>query len=72
MIEDEIFAHALEIKGIKRTKSMYESARYPHKCTLCTDEINEVGYRLKSEFVESTETPYLFICKECFDSLKEN
>lgn len=71
MIEDEIFAHALEVKGIKRTKSMYEPARHKHKCTLCADETNEVGYRLKAEFVEGTDTPYLFICNECFESLKE-
>lgn len=71
-IEDEIFASALETSGIKRTKAMYERALFPHWCTMCYDKdtVNYYGYRLKPEFVSYGEdTPYLFICDECYEEL---
>lgn len=71
-IEDKIFADALKAKKLKRTKSMYtRDCRYPHKCTMCLEQIDEPKdiYRLKSEFVTDDNTPYLFICSDCFDEL---
>ena len=71
-IEDKIFADALKAKKLKRTKSMYErDCRYPHKCTMCLEQIEEPKdiYKLKSEFVTDDDTPYLFVCSDCFDEL---
>lgn len=70
-LEDEMFAKALEIKGIKRTKDMYEKARHPHICSMCQDEntFNQMGYRLKVNCLRDYEQPYLFICEECYESL---
>lgn len=67
--EDEIFASALEAKGIKRTQEMYEPSEYPHCCTMCGDYPS--GYKLKPQHVENLglETPYIFICKECLKEL---
>lgn len=73
-IEDKIFADALKTKKYKRTKSMYErDCRYPHKCTMCLEQVDEPKdiYRLKSEFVTDEITPYLFICSDCYNELKE-
>lgn len=69
MIEDEIFAKALDVMGIKRTKDMYEKAKYPHICSMCAGDSNEVGYKLKSKYVHDSGIPYLFICQECWESL---
>lgn len=71
-IEDEMFANAIQAQQITRTKDMYERATFPHVCSMCTDEnvLNEIGYKLKREYVESLNTPYLFICKECYEELK--
>lgn len=73
-IEDTMFAKALELKGIKRTKSMYEKAEYPHICSMCQDENtrNEVGYRLKIHCIRDYEQPYIFICPECYESLTDD
>lgn len=71
-IEDKIFADALEAKGMKRTKSMYiRDCRHPHKCTMCLEQIDEPKdiYRLKSEFVTDNNTPYLFVCLDCYNEL---
>lgn len=70
-IEDTLFAKALEAKGIKRTKDMYEKATYPHICSMCQDEnsFNQVGYKLKTKCIRDFEEPYLFICEECWSSL---
>lgn len=71
-IEDKIFLDALKAMKLKRTKSMYErDCRYPHKCTMCLEQVDEPKdiYRLKSEFVTDDNTPYLFVCSDCFDEL---
>lgn len=71
-IEDKIFLDALKAMKLKRTKSMYErDCRYPHKCTMCLEQVDEPKdiYRLKSEFATDDNTPYLFVCSDCFDEL---
>lgn len=71
MIEDEMFVKALDIVGLKRSKDMYKKSKYPHRCSMCLDSPNMAGYKLKPEFVSGYETPYMFICQECYDSLPE-
>lgn len=72
-IEDEIFDTAINVQGIKRTKSMYEKARYLHNCSMCLDESKkEVAYRLKIEYVRDYATPYIFICDECYNELPDD
>lgn len=70
-IEDTMFAKALEIKGIKRTQSMYEKADHPHICSMCQDEntFNKLGYRMRVDTIRDYSQPYLFVCEECFNSL---
>lgn len=71
-IEDKIFTDALKLKKLRRTKSMYErDCRYPHKCNMCLEQIDEPKdiYKLKSEFVTDDNTPYLFVCSDCFNEL---
>ena len=71
-IEDKIFTDALKIKKFRRTKSMYErDCRYPHKCNMCLEYIEEPSFifKLKSEFITDDYTPYLFVCSDCFDEL---
>lgn len=81
-IEDEIFADALTALKINLNKKMYTNAQYPHKCSLCTEDNNETGYKLKVEerfindyYSEITSptvyNPYLFICKECYEELPD-
>lgn len=73
-IEDKIFADALEAKHLKRTKSMYiRDCKRPHQCRFCLEQIDEPKdiYRLKSEFVTDEISPYLFICSDCYNELKE-
>lgn len=69
-IEDLIFASAIEAQGIKRTQSMYEPSTYPHSCSMCGDYPS--SYKLKVPYVEEIglETPYIFICEECFKELE--
>lgn len=71
--EDKIFAAVLEAMGIKRTKAMYERSQFPHLCTMCCEEDagDYYGYRLKPEFVDSIDTPYVFICDECYEELED-
>lgn len=73
MIEDEMFTKALEIKGIKRTKSMYKKSIFPHCCNMCLDKNEDalLGYALKIKYVTDWDTPYLFICDDCYNSLPE-
>lgn len=71
MVEDEMFAKALDIIGIKRTKDMYEKSKYPHICNMCLEDMKMAGYKLKTEYVNGYETPYMFICQECWESLPE-
>lgn len=73
-IEDKIFTDALSAQGLHRTKQMYNKARLPHKCTMCRDENDEleVGYALDIEFVNDFNTPYIYICKDCYESLKDD
>lgn len=71
-IEDIIFINALEAKHLKRTKSMYiRDCKHPHQCTMCLEQVDEPRdiYRLKPEFVTDENTPYLFICSDCFNEL---
>lgn len=71
-IEDIIFANALETRRVKRTKLMYErDCRYPHKCNMCLEEIEEPSFifKLKPEFVTNDNTPYLFVCADCYNEL---
>ena len=69
-IEDEIFADAMSASGLKRTKDMYEPSTYTHHCSMCGEFTSQ--YRLKPEYVEQIgfDTPYIFICKECYEELK--
>lgn len=81
-IEDEIFTDALTALKINLNKKMYTKAQYPHKCSLCTESSNKLGYKLKVEerfandyYSEITSptvyNPYLFICKECYEELPD-
>ena len=72
MIEDEIFASALEASNIKRTKGMYHKAKLLHHCSMC-DNVSEpsVGYALNLDEVSGFDTPYLYICPECYEELPE-
>lgn len=68
-LEDLIFASALEASGIKRTKDMYTKAKGLHYCTMCK-ELTQPTYKLKEEYVTlGDETPYLFICFDCYEEL---
>lgn len=71
MIEDEIFASALEASNIKRTKDMYTKAKLLHKCGMCLGKDKKLGYRLKVKYVDGFDTPYHYICKDCYNELKE-
>lgn len=76
-IEDEIFLDALEVQKIRRAKSMYELAEYPHRCSMCQTEEDikikdlQKGYKLKFPYVSDFNVPYLYICKECYEELPE-
>lgn len=69
-LEDNIFMSALEAQGIKRTKAMYEVATLPHRCRMC-DEVTQPTYRLKPEMDLEFNTPYMFICEDCFKELSD-
>ena len=72
MIEDDIFESDLKNLKSKRTKSMYEPSRWPHKCNMWLDEESKMaGYKLKPEYVECLNTPYMFICEECYNELED-
>lgn len=69
-IEDTMFMQALEVAKITTRKSSYEKANRVHKCEFCTDD--NATYRLKPEFVTlGNETPYLFICEDCYKELED-
>ena len=69
-IEDTMFMQALDVMKIVRRKSNYEKANRVHKCDFCTEE--NATYRLKPEFVTlGNETPYLFICEDCYKELED-
>ena len=69
-IEDTMFMQALDVVKITRRKSNYEKANRVHKCDFCTEE--NATYRLKPEFVTlGNETPYLFICEDCYKELED-
>lgn len=70
-LEDEIFTDAITASGLKRTKDMYEPSEYTHHCSMCGEVHSE--YRLRPEHVENIglETPYIFICKECYEELSD-
>lgn len=69
-IEDEMFASALEAQGLHRTQDMYEPSEYTHHCSMCGEPHSE--YKLKVPYVENLglETPYIFICSECYKELE--
>lgn len=69
-IEDLMFADALAASGLKRTQEMYEPSTYAHRCSMCGETHSE--YKLKAPYVESIglDTPYIFICSECFKELE--
>lgn len=69
-IEDLMFTDALTASGLKRTQDMYEPSEYTHHCSMCGETHSE--YRLKVPYVESLglQTPYIFICEECFKELE--
>lgn len=77
-LEDKIFLKALEAKGIKRTKKMYERAEHPHRCSMCQCEeditINDLrkGYRLTIPYVSDFNEPYIFICDDCYKELPDD
>lgn len=71
MIEDEIFASALEASNIKRIKDMYTKSKLLHKCSMCGEDY-QLGYKLKIEYLDGFDTPYKFICKDCYNELKED
>ena len=69
-IEDEMFMQALEVANIVRRKSSYMKSEHLHKCELCTEE--NATYKLKPEFVTlGANTPYLFICGDCYKELED-
>ena len=69
-IEDTMFMQALDVMKIVRRKSSYEKATRVHKCEFCTED--NATYRLKPEFVTlGNETPYLFICEDCYKELED-
>lgn len=69
-IEDTMFMQALEVAKITRRKSSYEKAEHKHYCDFCRDD--KATYRLKPEFVTlGNETPYLFICEDCYKELED-
>lgn len=69
-IEDTMFMQALEVAKITRHKSSYEKANRIHKCEFCTED--NATYKLKPEFVTlGNETPYLFICEDCYKELED-
>ena len=69
--QDEMFTGALEAQGLKRTKSMYEKASLTHMCGVCLESPKELGYRLRLDFVTDFNTPYLYICNECYEELQD-
>ena len=69
-IEDEMFMEALEVANIVRRKSSYMKSEHIHKCELCTGD--NATYKLKPEFVTlGANTPYLFICEDCYKELED-
>lgn len=70
--QDEMFTSALEAQGLKRTKSMYERASLPHMCRACLESSKDLGYKLRLEFVTDFNTPYLYICDECYKELADD
>lgn len=67
----EEFKEELKKLGIKRTKGMYKKARYPHICSMCLDKENSLGYKLKLDYVDGIDTPYIFICEDCYKELED-
>lgn len=69
-IEDEMFTSALQAQGLKRTKDMYERASFPHICGGCLEDTKQLGYRLKLDYVTDFNTPYLYMCDDCYKELE--
>ena len=69
-IEDAMFMQALDVMNIRRNKANYEKANHTHVCDFCREE--GATLKLKKEFVTlGTDTPYLFICEDCFKELED-
>lgn len=52
-------------------KNMYEEATLLHKCGICQEDSNDLGYRKTLEYVNDWQDPHLFICKECYEDLPD-
>lgn len=63
MIEDIFFKQ--KFKGYNLTKDNYIPAEHSHQCTMCGQYC--LGYKRKDAL--DTETPYLFICMDCYEEL---
>lgn len=63
MIEDELFKQ--EIKELNLTKDDYIPAQHSHHCEMCRQYYK--GYK-RSDAVDA-DTPYLFICTDCYEEL---
>jgi len=66
--EDEIFEDALKARGISLYKNQYERATYKHTCTMC-GKIGNIVYR--KIHASHPDTPYLFICDDCYEELTD-
>lgn len=70
MLEDEIFEDALIALKLKLTKDDYEPATLLHKCDMCGEMVTTVGYKRRNP--DFYLVPYLFICKDCYEELRNN
>ena len=69
-IEDTMFMQALDVMKIVRRKSSYEKAKHIHVCDFCRE--NNATLKLNKEFVTlGPDTPYLFICEDCYKELED-
>ena len=51
---------------------MYERASLTHMCGACLESPKELGYRLRLDFVTDFNTPYLYICDDCYEELQDD
>lgn len=71
-IEGKIFTSASKAANIKLNKDMYEKANNPHTCSMCGDnDYSSLGYKLKFTFASGVDTPYIFLCKDCYEELED-
>ena len=65
MIEDELFNQ--EVEKFNLTKDNYIPAKHSHYCEMCGQYYK--GYK-RNDAVD-TNTPYLFICIDCYEELRD-